>query len=230
MNIVVIPARGGSKRIPLKNIKPFYGKPMIAWSIEAAQNANIFSKIVVSTDDAEIASIAKAMGAEVPFIRPEELSGDFTTTGEVMSHACNWVVDMGFTSAVVCCLYPTAPFIQSSDLADALRVMSSGRWTYVFSVGEYQAPIFRAFEHDPNGGVKMLFPENIASRSQDFPEVFHDAGMFYMGTLEAWTAGLPIFNKHAFPIKIPSWRVQDIDTPDDWIRAELMATKLLEDK
>lgn len=230
MTICIIPARGGSKRIPRKNIKLFCGKPMIAWSIQAAENANIFSKIVVSTDDSEIAAIAKAMGAEVPFIRPEKLSDDFTTTGEVMSHACEWIMDMRLKSSVVCCLYPTAPFLQPADLTEAHRVISSGDWNYVFSVGEFRSSVHRAFEQNSKDGIKMLFPENISTRTQDLAKVYHDAGMFYMGALEAWTAGTPIFNKHSFPIKIPSWRVQDIDTHDDWVRAELMAAKLLKDK
>ena len=222
MTICVIPARGGSKRIPRKNIKDFHGKPMIAWSIEAAQKANIFSKILVSTDDDEIAHIAKSMGAEVPFLRPKELSDDYATTGNVMSHVSQWMIQAGLTPDVVCCLYPTAPFVQSSDLVEAHRIIISEDWQYVFSVCEYSSPVFRSFEKNANGGIKMLFPECFETRSQDFPNIFHDAGMFYMGTLDAWSSGLPVFGEYAFPIKIPSWRAQDIDTPEDWKRAELM--------
>ena len=227
MTICVIPARGGSKRIPRKNIKDFHGKPMIAWSIEAARKSSIFSKIIVSTDDNEIADIAKKMGAEVPFVRPRGLSDDYATTGDVMSHACKWMTDNGIKPAVVCCLYPTAPFVEASDLIEGLRLMSSGNWKYVFSVGEYSSPVFRSFEQAASGGVKMLFPENFSTRSQDLPSVFHDAGMFYMGTSDDWITGLPIFGEYAFPIKIPSCRVQDIDTHEDWLRAEIMAQHLL---
>ena len=222
MTICVIPARGGSKRIPRKNIKEFHGKPMIAWSIEAAQKANIFSKILVSTDDDEIAHIAKSMGAEVPFLRPKELSDDYATTGNVMSHASQWMIQAGLTSDVICCLYPTAPFVQSSDLVEAHRIIISEDWQYVFSVCEYSSPVFRSFEKNANGGIRMLFPECFETRSQDLPNVFHDSGMFYMGTLDAWSTGLPAFGEYSFPIIIPSWRVQDIDTPEDWKRAELM--------
>jgi pseudaminic acid cytidylyltransferase len=223
----VIPARGGSKRIPRKNIKDFHGKPMIAWSIEAAQKASIFSKIIVSTDDNEIADIAKKMGAEVPFVRPRGLSDDYATTGDVMSHACKWMTDNGIKPTVVCCLYPTAPFVEASDLIEGLRLMSSGNWKYVFSVGEYSSPVFRSFEQDATCGVKMLFPEYFETRSQDLPNVYHDAGMFYMGSLNTWIRGVKIFDKHSFPLKIPQWRVQDIDTPDDWDRAEILAASIL---
>lgn len=227
MTICVIPARGGSKRIPRKNIKDFHGKPMIAWSIEAAQKASIFSKIIVSTDDNEIADIAKKMGAEVPFVRPRGLSDDYATTGDVMSHACKWMTDNGIKPTVVCCLYPTAPFVEASDLIEGLRLMSSGNWKYVFSVGEYSSPVFRSFEQDATCGVKMLFPEYFETRSQDLPNVYHDAGMFYMGSLNTWIRGVKIFDKHSFPLKIPQWRVQDIDTPDDWDRAEILAASIL---
>lgn len=222
MTICIIPARGGSKRIPKKNIKNFFGRPMIAWSIEAAQKSKIFSRIIVSTDDDEIAHIAKSMGAEVPFLRTKELSDDYATTGNVMSHASQWMIQAGLTPDVICCLYPTAPFVQSSDLVEAHRIIISEDWQYVFSVCEYSSPVFRSFEKNANGSVKMLFPECFETRSQDFPNVFHDSGMFYMGTLDAWSAGLPVFGEYAFPIKIPSWRAQDIDTPEDWKRAELM--------
>jgi pseudaminic acid cytidylyltransferase len=227
LTICVIPARGGSKRIPRKNIKDFHGKPMIAWSIEAAQKASIFSKIIVSTDDNEIADIAKKMGAEVPFVRPRGLSDDYATTGDVMSHACKWMTDNGIKPTVVCCLYPTAPFVEASDLIEGLRLMSSGNWKYVFSVGEYSSPVFRSFEQDATCGVKMLFPEYFETRSQDLPNVYHDAGMFYMGSLNTWIRGVKIFDKHSFPLKIPQWRVQDIDTPDDWDRAEILAASIL---
>lgn len=223
MKICVIPARGGSKRIPRKNIKDFLGKPMIAWSIEAAQKASIFSKIIVSTDDNEIANVAKKMGAEVPFIRPDSLSDDYSTTGDVMSHACKWMKDNEIKPTVVCCLYPTAPLIEASDLVEGLRVMSLGNWKYVFSVCEYSSPVFRSFEQEVNGGIKMLFPENFSTRSQDLPSVFHDAGMFYIGTFDSWITGLPVFGNYTFPLKIPSFRVKDIDTPEDWLIAELLA-------
>lgn len=227
MSICIIPARGGSKRIPRKNVKEFCGKPMIAWPIEAAQKSNIFSKIMVSTDDEEIASIAKSMGVEVPFMRPQELADDYASTGDVMAHACRWIVDAGMAPEIICCLYPTAPFVQSSDLEQAQAIIATGNWKYVFTVGEHSSSIFRSFTQDPAGGVKMLFPEYFEIRSQDLETVYHDAGMFYMGMLDAWITGAKMFDRHAFPMKIPSWRVQDIDTPEDWDRAEFRAESIL---
>jgi pseudaminic acid cytidylyltransferase len=225
MTICVIPARGGSKRIPRKNVKEFCGKPMIAWSIEAAQNSNIFSKILVSTDDDEIASIARSMGAEVPFVRPQELADDFATTGDVMAHACRWIIDEGIESRVICCLYPTAPFVKPRDLEDALTIIETGIWEYVFSVGEHSSPVYRSLTQGTVGGVKMLFPEYFETRSQDLPSVYYDAGMFYMGVLDAWVKKLPVFGEYAYPMVIPATRVQDIDTPEDWTNAELLAKK-----
>tara|TARA_B100000787_G_C16195227_1_gene300305 strand:- start:1579 stop:2268 length:690 start_codon:yes stop_codon:yes gene_type:complete len=227
MAICVIPARGGSKRIPRKNIKEFHGKPMIQWSIEAAQASNIFTDIIISTDDDEIGEIAESLGALVPFKRPLELSDDYTNTTEVIAHASNWSRNQGLDAAVVCCLYATAPFVQPSDLAGAYRIITCEDWQYVFSVGEYSSPIFRSFEQNKSGGVKMFFPEHFETRSQDLPPAFFDAGMFYMATSNAWINNLRIFEKHSFPLKIPSWRIQDIDTPEDWERAEQMAKIIL---
>ncbi|MFT5211950.1 MAG: pseudaminic acid cytidylyltransferase [Flavobacterium sp.] len=227
MAICVIPARGGSKRIPRKNIKGFHGKPMIQWSIEAAKASNVFDNIIVSTDDDEIGQIAESLGALVPFKRPLDLSDDYTNTTDVIAHASNWSKNEGLDSAVVCCLYATAPFVQPSDLAEAYRIISTEDWQYVFSVGEYSSPILRSFEQEKSGGVKMFFPEYFETRSQDLPAAFFDAGMFYMATSNAWINNLRVFDEHSFPLKIPSWRIQDIDTPEDWERAEEMAKFVL---
>lgn len=227
MTICVIPARGGSKRIPRKNIKEFCGKPMIQWALEAAQCSNIFDEIIVSTDDAIISGIAEELGASVPFTRPESLSDDFANTTEVMAHACNWAAEAGLDAEFVCCLYATAPFVLASDLIEADRIIKLKEWEYVFSVSEYSSSIFRSFQQTHDKGVRMLFPEYFDSRSQDLPKSYYDAGMFYMGTSRAWRNGLKIFDEHSFPLKIPNWRVQDIDTPEDWARAEKMAKYLL---
>lgn len=144
MNVCVIPARGASKRIPRKNIKLFNGKPMIAWSIELAQKTKLFDKIIVSTDDDEIASVAKEFGAIVPFVRPAELSDDYSTTTAVMAHAVRWFLEAGFAIDTACCLYATAPFVAISDLTNSFDIMKSGRWSYVFSVGKFSAPIYRS--------------------------------------------------------------------------------------
>lgn len=223
MRIAVIPARGGSKRIPRKNIKPFYGKPMIAWSIEAARYSGLFEHIFVSTDDAEIAEVAKQWGAEVPFIRPEPLSNDHAGTTPVIAHATRWLLDQGLDVAAVCCIYATAPFIQSADLKIGLDELNSGDWDYAFSVTDFAAPIFRSFKQLENGGLSMFFPDNFETRSQDLPTALHDAGQFYWGRPKAWLEGKRIFDKLSKPVLIPRWRVQDIDTQDDWDRAEILA-------
>ena len=227
MKIAVIPARGGSKRIPRKNIKPFRGKPMIAWSIEAARDAGLFEHILVSTDDAEIADVARRHGAEVPFVRPAELSDDHTGTTEVIAHATRWAQAQGWPVAAVCCIYATAPFVQAQDLRRGLQALEGGRWAYAFTATDYPAPIFRSFKRDARGGVEMFFPEHFKTRSQDLPGALHDAGQFYWGRPEAWTEGKRIFDRDSFALAIPRWRVQDIDNEEDWLRAELVAPAIM---
>jgi pseudaminic acid cytidylyltransferase len=224
--IAVIPARGGSKRIPRKNIRPFFGKPMIAWSIKAAQAAGLFERIVVSTDDSEIAQVARQWGAEAPFKRPAELASDEADAGAVISHATRWAMDQGEVAAV-CCILATAPFIQARDLEQGCRSLESGRWEFAFAATDYVAPIFRAFRESGNGGVEMFFPEHYASRSQDLPRALHDAAQFYWGRPSAWLEGKRVFERHSTAILVPRWRVQDIDTEEDWVRAELMAPLIL---
>jgi pseudaminic acid cytidylyltransferase len=223
MKIAVIPARGGSKRIPRKNIRPFCGKPMIAWSIEAAKSSGLFEHIIVSTDDAEIAEVAKQWGAEVPFMRTEELSNDHAGTAPVIAHATQWALDQGFDVAAVCCIYATAPFVQINDLKRGWDAMNSGDWNYAFTVTDFAAPIFRSFKQTAEGGIEMFFPEYFVTRSQDLPTALHDAGQFYWGYPDAWLEDKRIFDRHSVPVIIPRWRVQDIDTPDDWERAEILA-------
>ncbi len=185
MTICVIPARGESKRIPRKNIKDFNGKPMIQWSIEAADASNIFNNIFVSTDDDEIAEIAKSLGAEVPFIRPKELSDDYTNTTDVIAHATKWAMSESIDASIVCCLYATSPFVLPADLEEAHKIITSENWQYVFSASEFSSPIFRSFEQIENGGVKMFYPQHFETRSQDLPQALYDAGMFYMARAEA---------------------------------------------
>jgi N-acylneuraminate cytidylyltransferase len=228
MNIAVIPARGGSKRIPRKNIKPFRGKPMIAWSIEAAVSSNIFDKIIVSTDDEEIAEIAKRLGAEVPFIRPEELSDDFAGTREVISHATKWVQENIGNVGAVCCIYATAPFVRSEDIRLSYEKLTTKNCAYCFTATEYAAPVYRSFLRTERGNVKMLYPEHFSTRSQDLPVAYHDAGQFYWAKSSTWIDNEMIFSETSIPFVIPRWRVQDIDTVDDWVRAESMAASLLD--
>ncbi|MEH6504179.1 MAG: pseudaminic acid cytidylyltransferase [Cycloclasticus sp.] len=222
MKIAVIPARGGSKRIPRKNIKLFHGKPMIAWSIEVAKASGLFDRIIVSTDDNEIAEVAKKWGAEVPFIRPEELSNDHAGTTPVIAHAIQWALDQGLDIKAVCCIYATAPFIQEEDLKRGWDALDSGAWDYAFTVTDFAAPIFRSFKQTAEGGIEMFFPEHFSTRSQDLPVALHDAGQFYWGRPHAWLEDKLIFDQYSKPILIPHWRVQDIDTEEDWLRAEMM--------
>lgn len=221
MNIAIIPARGGSKRIPRKNIKLFHGKPMIAWSILAAKQAGCFTRIIVSTDDAEIAAVAREYGAEAPFIRPAEIANDYATTGEVISHAINWLKQQGQMSERVCCLYATAPFVEPGDLCQGLALLTvNSECQFAFSATRFPFPIQRAIKLDKLGGVSMFYPEYQLTRSQDLEEAYHDAGQFYWGRASAWLNKAPIFSAHSQVVLLPSHRVQDIDTPDDWLRAE----------
>ena len=226
MNIAVIPARGGSKRIPRKNLRAFSGKPMLAWSIEAARASGLFQYIVVSTDDPEIAAVAKAFGAEVPFVRPPELSDDHAGTTEVIAHAVQWAVAQGWAVEAACCIYATAPFVQARDIRRGLDTLNAGNWAYAFSVTDFAAPISRAFHVGDSGGIRMFFPDNFDKRSQDLPRAWHDAAQFYWGRPMAWIGGLRIFAEHSAPVFVPRWRVQDIDTPEDWAYAELMCQAL----
>lgn len=230
MRVAVIPARGGSKRIPRKNIKEFCGLPMIAWPIRAAQASGLFERIIVSTDDAEIAEVARAWGAEIPFLRPPELSNDYAGTTEVIAHATRWISEQGAPISAVCCIYATAPLIQVDDLARGWQALQTGNWAYAFSATEFVSSIYRAFRQHPQGGVEMIFPEFFTTRSQDLPVALHDAGQFYWGRPSAWTEGVRIFDRHSMPIFIPRWRVQDIDDMDDWVRAEMIYKQLISDQ
>ncbi len=221
--LCVIPARGGSKRIPRKNIKDFGGRPMIAWSIAAVKASGVFDAIVVSTDDAEIAEVAESFGAEVPFVRPAELATDFTLTIPVIHHAVTWWEANRGPVDCACCVYATAPFLQPEALIegrDALR--SHPEAEFAFSVTSYAFPIFRALKLSADGTVKMLWPENELKRSQDLPEAWHDAGQFYWGTKQAWARRQGFFSANARPVRVPRRFVQDIDTPEDWAVAEAM--------
>lgn len=220
MRLAVIPARGGSKRIPRKNIKPFCGKPMIAWSIEAALQSACFDEVIVSTDDQEIADVAMAYGAKAPFTRPARLSDDHTGTIPVVRHAIEWFQQIGRPPAQVCCIYATAPFIQVDDLRRGLESLRTGDCSYAFSVTSYPFPIQRAIRITDQGRVEMFHPEYFNTRSQDFEEAWHDAGQFYWGMAEAWLEDRVVFAPTSVPILLPRHRVQDIDTPEDWERAE----------
>jgi pseudaminic acid cytidylyltransferase len=222
MKIAIIPARGGSKRIPRKNIKQFGGLPMIAWSIRAAIASQCFERIIVSTDDDEIAQVAIAHGAEVPFVRPPELSDDHTGTIPVIAHAIEWQNAQGPSASDVCCIYATAPFVSATDIKHGHQVLHDSGADYAFSVTSYAFPIQRAIRITPNQRVQMFEPEHFNTRSQDLVEAWHDAGQFYWGHATAWLSHQPVFTEASSPVPIPRYRVQDIDTLEDWERAELM--------
>lgn len=193
---------------------------MIAWSIEAAHKSNCFDKVIVSTDDSEIAEVAKYYGAEVPFVRPEALSDDYAGTISVIKHAIESMSDYSYD--FVCCLYATAPFIYSTDLKEGLKKLHSTDLDYVFSVASYASPIQRALKLNALGLIEMFDHEKFNTRSQDLEEAYHDAGQFYWGRAEAWLQGRQIFTSRSSPVILPNYRVHDIDTTDDWLRAEIM--------
>ena len=226
MKVAVIPARGGSKRIPRKNIRPFDGKPMIAHSIECALRSGLFDRVVVSTEDDEIADVARKFRAEVPFRRPPELSDDHAATTEVIAHAVRWLQNDGTDVTAACCIYGTSPFIREADLAAALAKLEEGDWQFVFSATTFAFPIFRSFRMNAEEGVEMFYPEHFKTRSQDLPEALHDAGQFYWGRPGAWLNNVRIFDAQSTVVTIPRWRVQDIDTLEDWERAEVMVRVL----
>ena len=220
MNIAIIPARGGSKRIRKKNIKNFFGKPMISYSIEVVKKSKLFDRIIISTDDNEIADIAKKCGAEIPFIRPNELSDDHIGTNDVMAHAVKFIISDSPNVTAVCCVYPAAPLLMKEDLIKGFQLFNSGKWQFVFSATKYSYSVFRSFTKNEKGSLKMLYPQHWNSRSQDLEEVMHDAGQFYWGSPKAWLNKELCFNDHATVIELPNWRVQDIDTLEDWHQAE----------
>ncbi|PPD33269.1 MAG: pseudaminic acid cytidylyltransferase [Methylomonas sp.] len=221
MNIAIIPARGGSKRIPRKNIKAFCGKPMLAWAIDIAKASGIFEHIVVTTDDAEISDLAIRLGAEVPFVRPAELADDYTPTVPVIAHAITACHALGWQFEHVCCIYPAVPFMQSTDLVAALQRLESGSADYVFPVAAFPSAIQRALRQLPDGLMQPFNDQYAATRTQDLEPAFYDAGQFYWGRKQAWLSEKNI-HRHGAGLVIPSWRVVDIDNAEDWQRAELM--------
>jgi len=221
MIVAVIPARGGSKRIPRKNIRPFAGKPIMAYSIEAARACGLFDRILVSTDDVEIADTARRFGAECPFMRPAALADDYTGTNEVAAHAVDWLIRQGNRVDYACCIYATAPFVRPSDLIHGYERLKRSGKDFAFSVTSFGFPVQRAIRLVADG-VEPLFPQWIESRSQDLEDAYQDAGQFYWGRAEAFLANLPLYSSHSVPIVLPRHRVQDIDTLEDWRRAELM--------
>lgn len=220
--MAVIPARGGSKRIPGKNIKLFAGKPIIAYSIEAASVSGLFDRIIVSTDSEEIAAVARRYGGETPFMRPAELADDHAGTDAVFLHALEWIAERGAPPEHACCLCATAPLIDAADLRRGLDLLKSADATAAFSVAAYEHPIFRALRLNERGRLEMFWPEHRLTRSQDLPVAYHDAAQFYWANVARYRAVKRFFSSEAVPVVLPRHRVLDIDTPEDWEHAEVL--------
>lgn len=226
MNVCIIPARGGSKRIPRKNIKEFCGKPVIAWSIEAAVASECFDYIVVSTDDLEISDVAKNYGADVPFLRPSDLADDLTPTRPVICHAITELEKTRPEFDNICVIYPAAPLIQKTDICLGLEALQSSSSEFALSVTTYPYPIQRSLRVLSGGGIEMRESKYRLTRSQDLEVFYHDAGQFYWGKRAAFLSDADSFSQRSIPIILPSWRVVDVDTEDDWKRAELLFRSL----
>lgn len=224
-NLCIIPARGGSKRIPRKNIKPFLGKPIIAYSIEAALKTCLFDEVMVSTDDEEIAEVAKQYGAKVPFMRSAETANDFAVTADVLKEVVGKYQSLGQDFDNFCCVYATAPLISPTDIQSAFQLLQQSNFTIVYPVVEFSYTIWRCLDVAEDGSMKRHWPEYEFTRSQDLPKEYHDSGTFYWYKTKEWLAG----NTVVGGIIVDETSVQDIDTETDWKLAE-MKYKLLNNK
>jgi N-acylneuraminate cytidylyltransferase len=220
MRVAIIPARGGSKRIPRKNIRPFAGKPIIVWPIKVALSSGLFDQVVVSTDDAEIAEVARAAGALVPFTRPENLSDDYADTKSVIRHAISELKLETEPDMQVCCIYPTSVFVDEQSLKEGLEKLNLSNCSFVLSVTSIDPNVYRSFTKAEDDRITMLFPENYAIRTQDLPSLYCDAAQFYWATVSAWQSDLNIFGVDSIGICIDPSKVQDIDSESQWLAAE----------
>lgn len=225
MKIAIIPARGGSKRIPKKNIKDFGGKPMIAWAISVAKKSGLFDHIVVSSDDAETIRIANEWGAETPFIRPKKLANDITPTVPVIAHAISKCQDLGWPVDYACCIYPSVPLLDVNDLIKACKLIEDTKEDFVYPVTEYAHPIQRAMRQLSSGQMEFLNDSYELTRTQDLETTYHDAGQFYWGKRDAWIKHKKL-HTDGVGMVIPNWRVVDIDNIEDWKRAELLSAAI----
>lgn len=218
--IAIITARGGSKRIPRKNLRPFLGQPIIKYSIEAALQAGCFDEIMVSTDDQEIEQVAIASGAKVPFFRSAKNSGDFATTADVIEEVISEYAKAGKNFDFICCLYPTAPFVTGEKLKKAMDLLCKSNVDAVVPVVRFSFPIQRAFKIE-QGRLTMVWPENLNVRSQDLPPTYHDSGQFYCLNNKSFLAQKKLFAFNTMPFEIQESEVQDIDNEEDWKMAEI---------
>ena len=220
MIVAIIPARGGSTRIPDKNIKLFHGKPMIAYVIEAAQKTGLFDRVVVSTDSDRVSEVALSFGAEIPFRRPAALADDHATTDAALMHALSELGSSADSPEFFCCIYPTAVLIEHEDIVRGFEILRQTDATTAVTVVELATPIQRSLRLDPSGRLRMNYPEHVLTRTQDLPLAYHDAGQFYWGCTSKYLAVGKLFNADAVPVLLPRHLVHDIDTPEDWIIAE----------
>lgn len=227
-SVCIIPARGGSKRIPGKNIREFCGKPMIGWPVTAALKAGIFDHVIVSTDDPQIAEIARSFGATTPFMRPAELADDMTGIRAPVQHMVKELEATGYQPDLVCCLYATAPFVRAEDLLRGRDALLESDADLAFSVTSFSFPIQRALKINVEGRIEMFYPQYQQTRSQDLEHSYHDAAQFYWGRREPYMKGVSFYSPAAIPVILPRYRVQDIDTPEDWETAELFFQFLLQ--
>ncbi len=221
MKIAIIPARGGSKRIPKKNIKLFKGVPIISRTIKKLQNSNIFDLIIVSTDSPKIAKIAKKNGVEVPFLRPKKISDDYTDTKTVIQHAIKWLKNKNIYTEFVCCVYPTSVFLSQTDLLTGYKKIKKNKWDFVFTAGKSDKSAYQAFKKKKSGSIKLLFSKFSQKRSQTIQETYHDAGHFYWAKTEVWLSNKKIISEKSYPIIISRFRNYDVDTLEDWKAAEM---------
>jgi pseudaminic acid cytidylyltransferase len=223
LTIAIVPARGGSKRIPRKNVRTFGGRPMIAWPVATALESRLFDHVIVSTDDAEAGRIAVEAGAVRPFVRPAELCDDHTPLRPVIQHAIAAAeAHFGRPVALACSILATAAFLDADDLRAGFDAVTRAGRDFAFGAAVFPSPVQRAFRRSPSGGVEMLHPEHRFTRSQDLDECFYDVGQFYWGRREPFMRDEPMYGPRSEPILVPASRARDIDTPEDWAEAELM--------
>ena len=220
MRIAIIPARGCSKRIPRQNIRLFAGKPIIFWPIEAALSSGLFDKVIVSTDDVEIAGFARQAGASVPFMRPENLADDYADTKSVVRHAISELKLETEPEVQVCCIYSTSVFVDTQLLSEGLEKLKGGNARFVLSITSVDSSVYRSFNKNEDDQITMLFPENYAKRTQDLPNLYCDAAQFYWATVSTWQSDLQIFGPDSIGVFLDPSRVQDIDTESQWLSAE----------
>ena len=221
MNLAVVPARGGSKRIPRKNIKLFNGKPMISYAIKSALSSELFERVIVSTDDIQIKNVALSLGADVPFLRPKNISDDFASTHSVIKHAAKYIIENYPNIENICTIYPCVPFLRGSDLIGSYKEFQKNRNKYCLSISEFPNSIYRALLKNVDNYLEPFIFGNQFKRTQDMPKAYFDIGMFYWGKVNTWIHNDQL-HSDSLGYQIDSWRSIDIDTEDDWKRAEIL--------